>query len=145
MSELNNLIELAVAMTAIVEQETALLEQHNVPGILPLQDSKARAFQAYEAEIRALEADPARLAAASETTRSELKRVMADFQTVSQRNRRALKAARDGRRFLLNAIREAAVESTQQVSSYNRGGRTQTGVYGRTGGRAAAVALSESL
>lgn len=138
------LIDLTRSMTALVAEETALLQQHRVADILPLQEPKIRAFQAYEAGMVNFQQAPETLARVDAATRQELRETLAAFQAESQRNRRALKAARDGRRFLLSAIREAAQEQQQQITAYNRAGRTQASVYGRSGG-AAAVAVSQTL
>jgi hypothetical protein len=143
--DIRALIDLTRSMTAIVAEETALLKQHRVADIVPLQDPKTKAFLAYESGIQAIQHSPEILESVDESLKHELREILHAFQQESRRNRRALKAARDGRRFLLGAIREAAQDQQRQMTAYNRAGRTQASVYGRTGGGAAAVAISEML
>jgi len=144
-TEIRSLIELTRNMTAILAEETALLKEHRVTDILPLQEPKTKAFLAYEAGILAIQKAPETLLEVDDSLKGELKATIATFQEESRRNRRALKAARDGRRFLLSAIREAVQDQQRQITSYNRAGRTQATVYGRNGGSTAAVAVSEML
>lgn len=144
-TEIRSLIDLTRSMTALLAEETALLEEHRVRDILPLQEPKVKAFQAYEAGITAIQKAPETLFSVDDGLRGELRDSIASFQAESRRNRRALKAARDGRRFLLSAIRDAVQDQQRQMTSYNRAGRTQGSVYGRPTGGTAAVAVSEVL
>jgi hypothetical protein len=144
-TQIRSLIDLTRSMTAILAEETALLQEHRVTEILPLQEPKTKAFLAYEAGILAIQKAPETLESADDGLKSELRETLNAFQEASRRNRRALKAARDGRRFLLSAIRDAVQDQQRQMTSYNRAGRTQGSVYGRTGGNTAAVAVSEVL
>jgi hypothetical protein len=144
-ADIQALIDLTRGMTAIVVQETDLLRQHRINDILPLQEPKNRAFQAYEAGIIKIQEAPEVLQALDPELKDSLRETLASFQEASESNRQALKAARDSRRFVLAAIREAVQDQQQQITPYNRTGRTQASVYGRAGGGTAAVAVSQTL
>jgi hypothetical protein len=72
---------------------------------------------------------------------------MAIYGRVTKENKNALRAARDSRLFVLEAIRNAVTEQQSPLTAYNRSGKTQRGVYRHAGvpQGSMSVALNQSL
>ncbi len=140
-----SLLEIIYRLSELLQEETALLRRQDVAAILPIQDSKSQLFIAYSEAIAAIEADPSQLQDMDEAARAHLASAMNSLAEVMQDNRRALKAARDSRRFVLDAIRTAVQEQQAQVTSYNRGGKTQHSVYAKSSKTAVSVAVNQQM
>jgi flagellar biosynthesis/type III secretory pathway chaperone len=136
----------AERLAMVLEEETSHLRTQNVDAIVPLQEGKQKLSKAYMETMRTLQQQPMLLIALPDASKQHLKEALARFQVISKTNRQALKAARDARRYVLSAMREAAVGQTQELSAYGRKGQTQHAIFRRTPSAAAApVALNQQM
>lgn len=139
---------IAEQMTQLVAQETALIEQRDVLGIQPLQENKNRLFQAYTERANALNAQAHLVVLLPVTQRHALRDAVQRFQETSEYNKHVLLAARDSRRFVLNAIREAALTQQAETKAYSAKGHlvaASTGKYRKAGQQATSVAVDSRL
>lgn len=116
--DLTLLEEAAVQLTAILTEETGALELRQLEAVYALQESKNKLFKVYEVAIKTLLVEPEQKTLNS--LPASLKTVLHDLQVELKRNQTAIKAARDARRFMLKAIRDASLEYQQKQTSYGR-------------------------
>jgi dTDP-4-amino-4,6-dideoxygalactose transaminase len=137
---------LAERLTTVLAEETACLRQQDMETFAMIQEGKQKLVKAYEETLRELQQTPVLLVTLTDTPKQTLKQVLAMLQQVMTENRTALKAARDSRRYVLKAMREAALEQTRELSAYGQKGNTQHAVFRRTPSvAAAAVAYNQQL
>ena len=146
-ARINTLLELTYRLIEVLEQETAFLRKQDVVSIVPLQESKNILFQAYEKLIVEFQSNLDWLQEISAEQKQHLAEMMALYGQVTKENKSALRAARDSRLFVLEAIRNAVTEQQSPLTAYNKSGRTQRGVYrhGATPQGAMSLALNQNL
>lgn len=119
---IDELIDVASRLTALMERENAMLAAHDTGGIKALQDEKLALTRAYTMGVREIHKDATRLKAVTQAVRAEMKKVMLRFDDVAKRNEIALKAARDVNERVLKAIVDAANAQAPRVTGYSRTG-----------------------
>jgi hypothetical protein len=146
-AKINTLLELTYRLIQVLQQETDFLRKQDVVSIVPLQESKNILFQAYEKLILEFQSNLDWLQEISAEQKQHLAEVMAIYGRVTKENKNALRAARDSRLFVLEAIRNAVTEQQSPLTAYNRSGKTQRGVYRHAGvpQGSMSVALNQSL
>jgi hypothetical protein len=145
--KINTLLELTYRLIDVLQQETGFLRKQDVVSIIPLQESKNILFQAYEKLIVEFQSNLDWLQEISAEQKQHLAEVMATYGRVTKENKNALRAARDSRLFVLEAIRNAVTEQQSSLTAYNKNGRTQRGVYRQAAmpQGAMSLALNQSL
>lgn len=138
------LLEAATRLTSILDEETQHLSKQDVASIVPLQDDKNKLLKVYEASISEMQRKPTLIEALNASEKVMLSEALKKLQNTTTTNRRALMAARDSRRFVLNAIRDAAMESIEQHTAYTAKGNSTGAFYGR-GQAAVSVAMDQRL
>lgn len=134
---LDDLLQVAARLTALMERENEHLAKHEPAGVMALQDEKLALTRAYTTRVRDLQRDPSTLAAITGAVRDEMRKAFARFDEVARRNELALKAARTVNEKVLKAIVDAANAQQPRVSGYSR-----TGAVARPYGSAARVAVA---
>jgi|GEM_PF-672936 len=119
---IDELIDVASRLTALMERENAMLAAHDTGGIKGIQDEKLALTRAYTTRVREIHKDPTRLSAVTQAVRAEMKKVLLRFDEVAKRNEIALKAARDVNERVLKAIVDAANAQVPRVNGYSRTG-----------------------
>ena len=119
---IDELIDVASRLTALMERENAMLAVHDTNGITTLQDEKLALTRAYTTRVREMTKNPVQLKAVTQVVRAEMKRVLTRFDEVAKRNEIALKAAREVNERVLKAIVDAANAQVPRATGYSRTG-----------------------
>ncbi|MGH6952938.1 MAG: hypothetical protein ACREGL_02065 [Alphaproteobacteria bacterium] len=139
----SKMIAVAGKLVDVAAREIELLKAMRPSAIQVLQAEKDSLARAYEAELRALRADPEGLAAIEPSLRRELKRVMLWLAEVMAENDRAIRAAREANRRLLRAVVAAAEATRPRASSYTQSGTATQRA--RSAERALSLSVDRSL
>lgn len=140
----DEVIQLAGRLVAMMEKETALLDQMKVAEIAADQVEKDRLARGFETRLRAIAADKAAVKALAPALRAELEAAMAKFRAAMVRNERALRAARDANERVVKAIVDAAQAQSAPRHAYSAAG-TLGGGYGRGTMAPPPMALNQRL
>jgi hypothetical protein len=139
----DEIIQMAGRLIAMMEQETALLEQMKVADVAHGQVEKDRLARGFETKLRALAADK-KAAEVAPAIRAEFRETMDKFRAAMRANERSLRAAKDANERVVKAIVDAA-----QAQAAPRHAYSAAGTIGGSGGydRAAPtpVALDRTL
>lgn len=119
---IDELIDVASRLTALMERENAMLAAHDTNGITTLQDEKLALTRSYTTRVREMTKNPAQLKAVTQVVRAEMKTVLQRFDEVAKRNEIALKAAREVNERVLKAIVDAANAQVPRATGYSRTG-----------------------
>ena len=119
---IDELIDVASRLTALMERENAMLAVHDTNGVPTLQDEKLALTRAYTTRVREMTKNPAQLKAVTQVVRAEMKTVLQRFDEVAKRNEIALKAAREVNDRVLKAIVDAANAQVPRATGYSRTG-----------------------
>lgn len=139
----DEVIQMAGRLIAMMEQETTLLEQMKVADVAQGQVEKDRLARSFEAKLRALAAD--KMAAdVAPAIRAELRQVMDNFRAAMRANERSLRAAKDANERVVKAIVDAAQAQTAPRHAYSAAG-TIGGSAGYDRVAPAPVALDRTL
>jgi len=125
----DEIIQMASRLIAIMEQETALLARMQIAVIAAGQVEKDRLARNFETKLRALSADKNVSATVAPALRAELQAVMDKFRVAMSANERSLRAAREANERVVKAIVDAA-----QAQSAPRHAYSATGTIGGSTG-----------
>ncbi len=142
--KVSHLLDVLNTLTERLNEETTLLRAQRVAEIIPLQAEKEQLFTVYESLVVDLQQNPKQLKEVDESTRHSLRQMLKKFHHYAHQNKVAIKAARDARRFVLNAIRDAALDQQKQGTGYTADGYS-TPVYKRAHGNTVSVAIDKNL
>ncbi len=124
----DEIIQMAGRLIAMMEQETALLEQMKVADVAQGQVEKDRLARGFETKLRALAADK-NAAEVAPAIRAEFRETMDKFRAAMRANERSLRAAKDANERVVKAIVDAA-----QAQAAPRHAYSAAGTIGGTGG-----------
>jgi hypothetical protein len=139
-SNIESLILVTSRLIGVLNHEVEMLRTMRISDIEKLQDEKSTLTLAYENCVRALQADPAALAAVEPAVRRELDLLAQRFDEALSSNARALNAVRESHDRLLAAIVDAVASKRASQKGYGANGAFER----RRGSRTAPV-LSLSL
>ncbi|MBL8704063.1 MAG: hypothetical protein JNM30_04430 [Rhodospirillales bacterium] len=139
----DEIIQMAGRLIAMMEQETALLEQMKVADVAEGQVEKDRLARSFEAKLRALAADK-KAAEVAPAIRAEFRQVMDKFRAAMRANERSLRAAKDANERVVKAIVDAAQAQAAPRHAYSAAG-TIGGSNGYDRVAPAPVALDRTL
>jgi hypothetical protein len=139
-SNIESLILVTSRLIGVLNHEVEMLRAMRISDIEKLQDEKSTLTLAYENCVRALQADPAALAAVEPAVRRELDLLAQRFDEALSSNARALNAVRESHDRLLAAIVDAVASKRASQKGYGANGAFER----RRGSRTAPV-LSLSL
>lgn len=122
-TRVKTLIALTEELTAVIEQENALLVARRPQEISSLQPDKARLAAAYAQSIRHIAADRSSMAAAGEGLIEKLREITKTFEERAQYQRALLDGARAASESLLKAVAEEASASPAPGYGASGGGR----------------------
>ncbi len=122
--EVQQTVDLSTALTQVAQRlldiltkENALIKERNIDAIIPLQEEKQRLLGAYENAIHHLtESQPVVLS-------EECRQLLKELHAILKENKKVVKAARDARRFVVKAIRDAAAAVQTASVGYNPAAR----------------------
>lgn len=117
----DEIIQMAGRLIALMEQETALLERMKVADIAEGQVEKDRLARSFEAKLRALAADK-NAATVAPAIRAEFREVMDKFRAAMRANERSLRAAKDANERVVKAIVDAAQAQAAPRHAYSAAG-----------------------
>ena len=118
----DDVIQMAGRLIAIMEQETALLEKMKVADIASGQIEKDRLARSFEAKLRALASDPKVAAEVAPAIRVEFREAMDRFRAAMRANERSLRAAKDANERVVKAIVDAAQAQAAPRHAYSASG-----------------------
>lgn len=118
----DEIIQLAGRLVALMEQETGLLEKMQVAAIAEGQVEKERLARQFETKLRALAVDKKAVAAVAPVIRAEFAEAMDKFRAVMRANERSLRAAKDANERVVKAIVEAAQAQSAPSHAYSAAG-----------------------
>ena len=118
----SDLLKITTRLIDVLEREIEMLRAMKPSDIQALHEDKIVLTAAYEAQIKALKADPAALKALSPTLRAELNGAIKRFQAALNENERSLRAAKEASQSALNAIAEEVQRQVQQHAGYSAKG-----------------------
>lgn len=140
---IDDLIEIASRLIAVMEKETALLRDMRPKEIISFQEEKARLIRGYEEKTKALRAEPAQIAAITGAIKQELTLTIRHFEHAAELNAKALAAAKEANERLLKAIINAATESRADTQTYSSDGALRRAGNGKSEG--VSLALNQEL
>lgn len=140
---IDDLIEIASRLIAVMEKETALLRDMRPKEIVSFQEEKARLIRGYEEKTKALRAEPAQIAAITGAIKQELTLTIRHFEHAAELNAKALAAAKEANERLLKAIINAATESRADTQTYSSDGALRRAGNGKSEG--VSLALNQEL
>lgn len=136
-----NLIELVMRLTSLIERENDMLESRPKSADLAIVvEEKQRLFADYETMIQDLGGLGGLAAELEPALRDELINVAKRFDEAMRQNERRLDAMVRASQRIMEIMRESVQKVSQPVGSYNAGGATKA-----YGGKAIAVAINETL
>ena len=140
-NRITDLLQITRRLTAVLEEEVAILRTMKPPEARALQEEKHALTAAYEAHIRA--ADGA-VDDVPPALRAELSEATAHFREALTRNAQSLRAARYTSERVLKAIADEVERTRGETSAYGAGGtiaeRSQ-----RTGAQPVSLAIDQRL
>jgi hypothetical protein len=139
-SNIESLILVTSRLIGVLNHEVEMLRAMRISDIEKLQDEKTTLTLAYENCVRALQADPAALAAVGPAVRRELDLLAQRFDEALSSNARALNAVRESHDRLLAAIVDAVASKRASQKGYGA-----NGAFDRSRGNRTAPVISLSL
>ncbi len=126
--KIRDFMEVADQLSVLLDQETALLRQHQLSDIESLQESKAALSQIYaglsEEMYDQLRADPGQL---PDSLRTELREKTEKFQASANENKSWLLAALKVNQRIVEAVAEAVLEAEADPDIYIGNGAMNNG------------------
>jgi hypothetical protein len=122
-SLVEDLIAVTSRLAAVLERENELLRQMQPSKIAAFQDDKLSLANVYQALVREIARDPARLAALESALRTELEKALARFSELASANAKAIRAAQEVNRRVMLTIVNAVKARQAQAVGYARDGR----------------------
>ncbi|MEE2526197.1 flagellar basal-body protein FlbY [Hyphobacterium sp. HN65] len=121
------LILLTTRLTELIEKETALFESRRPLEARTFQDEKSKLATIYRREIAAVKAEPARLEAAPEALKIQLKDVTAHFTNALEANGRAVDALRVLTEGVVKSVADEAARLRDKDAGYGPGSKLRSG------------------
>lgn len=139
---LDDLSAITSSLADLMSRENEILRGMNPDDIKGLQQDKAELARGYEERMRAVQKDPAILAAATPTQRATLRELSARFDAALAENERRLRALRFTSERLMKVIVSAATEQHNGAAYSSAGTMNEPGGPSR---RTVAVTLNKQL
>ena len=121
-TQATELLTTTLNLIGVLEREIEMLRAMKPSEIQALQQDKIVLSAAYEAQIKALKADPEILKSMPPQKRSELQAAIGRFQATLTENERSLRAAKETTQRALNAIAEEVQLKVHQHAGYSARG-----------------------
>ncbi len=121
-SQVTDLIQVATRLIDILERESALLRAMKPSGLEALQQDKIALTSAYEAQVKALKANPQAAKSMPSDLRAELNAALRRFQAALCENARTLRAAKDATQSALSAIADEVQRQVGKHAGYSAQG-----------------------
>jgi flagellar biosynthesis/type III secretory pathway chaperone len=118
--QLESFLDVTNALADVMTQEAIAVQQVPLPDLKPIIDKRSSLGRIYEEGVQYITTHPETLDHISPDIRRTLKEAINRFYDACAQNTMALRTARDSRRFVLNAMREAALELQQTTHAYTR-------------------------
>ncbi len=118
----NDLIAVTGRLVEVMKREIQILKTMDLEELKALQGDKQGLADVYEKRVRALSGDPEAFGAVEPVLRDELRATTEEFHTVAGRNQRALAAARQVNRKVIEAVVDAIQDKAAETNVYQSSG-----------------------
>lgn len=143
----NGLIGEIIVVTSrlleVLEREVEYLRTGRVGEVTPLQTEKLQLVGAYEVQLKRLRDEPSLFSGVAPTLRDELETAMKRLDRAVDRNVKALEAAREVNRRMMDAIVRATADQTAGRGYGNTGARPRAAM--PSGRQAVSITLDQRL
>ncbi len=127
-SQILNVLELIESFGGLLEKETKALRQADFKTVDSMQDAKKQMAKTYQTHVAGLHQRKADIVNVELTLREKLIKARIGFTTILNENLRAIEAAKDSSKRLVDRILEAAREAAMEdkTNAYTARGRMNT-------------------